>query len=186
VLKAAAGGQQRGVEAAAGGCLVAVVGRLVRAGDGQAEVRGLLARKRRELDAELGEVRARDLLVELLRQHVHAERELLRRRPERNLREHLVRERARHHERRVARRAAGGTLARASTAEGSGVPEVDEAALSQKDDVAARRHREAVDLGLDVDDRLRVGLEPGDINLDVEVTNATAMARQSPDMACGS
>lgn len=67
----------------------------------------------------------------------------------------LVGERARHDERRVT----GGTA------------KVDEAALGKEDDVAAVLHEEAVDLGLDVLARLGVGLQPRDVNLDIEVTN---------------
>jgi hypothetical protein len=53
----------------------------------------------------------------------------------------------------------------------SGAAEVDETALGQQDEVTAVLHQEAVDLGLDVLDRLGVGLEPRNINLDVEVAN---------------
>jgi hypothetical protein len=57
--------------------------------------------------------------------------------------------------------------------------EVDETALGEEDDVAARGHGEAVDLGLDVDVLDRVLLEPGDVNLDVKVADAVAeSARQ--------
>lgn len=52
------------------------------------------------------------------------------------------------------------------------LPQVDKTTLSEKDEVTAARHRVTIDLGLDVDDRLRVGLQPGDIDLDVEVSNA--------------
>lgn len=52
--------------------------------------------------------------------------------------------------------------------------EVDETALREEDDVAARGHGEAVDLGLDVDVLDRVLLEPGDVDLDVKVADATA------------
>ena len=55
-----------------------------------------------QLDVELGEMGAGDLLVEFLGEHVHAERELLGGGPESDLGEDLVGERARHHERRVA------------------------------------------------------------------------------------
>lgn len=48
---------------------------------------------------------------------------------------------------------------------------VDQTTLGEQDDVAARGHEEAVDLGLDVLNRLGVGLEPGNVDLDVEVTN---------------
>lgn len=74
---------------------------------------------------------------------------------EHDLSEHLVGEAARHDERAVA----------------SGAAQIDETALSQKDDVAAVLHEETVNLGLDVLDRLGVGLEPGNVNLNVKVTD---------------
>lgn len=52
-----------------------------------------------------------------------------------------------------------------------GTAKVDQTTLSEEDDVAAVVHEEAVDLGLDVLDRLGVGLEPGNVNLDIEVAN---------------
>ena len=79
---------------------------LVRAVDRDVEVGGLLGGERSELDVELGEVRAGDLLVELLGEHVNAELELARVRPESNLGEDLVRERAGHDKGRVTSRAA--------------------------------------------------------------------------------
>jgi hypothetical protein len=51
-------------------------------------------------------------------------------------------------------------------------PQVDETALSKEDDVAARGHSEAVDLGLDVRDRLGVGLQPCNVDFDIEVADA--------------
>src|SRR5262245_5086339 len=57
--------------------LVPIPIRLVRTFDRYAEVFGLLVRELVEFHAELAEVEARDLLVELLRQDVHAERMLL-------------------------------------------------------------------------------------------------------------
>lgn len=53
----------------------------------------------------------------------------------------------------------------------SGTSQVDETALSEEDDVAAVLHEEAVDLGLDVLDAGSILLQPGDINLDIEVTD---------------
>jgi hypothetical protein len=53
----------------------------------------------------------------------------------------------------------------------SGAAKVDKAALGEEDDVTARGHLEAVDLGLDVLDALGVGLEPGNVNLNVEVAD---------------
>jgi hypothetical protein len=48
---------------------------------------------------------------------------------------------------------------------------VDQTTLGKEDDVAARGHQEAVHLGLDVLDGLGVGLEPSNVDLDIEVTN---------------
>lgn len=48
---------------------------------------------------------------------------------------------------------------------------VDETALCEEDDVTAGRHEETVDLGLDVLDRCGVLLQPGNVDLNVEVTN---------------
>jgi hypothetical protein len=53
----------------------------------------------------------------------------------------------------------------------SGTAKVDETTLGEEDDVAAGGHGEAVDLGLDVLDGLGVLLEPGNVDLNVEVTN---------------
>lgn len=38
--------------------------------------------------------------------------------------------------------------------------------------MAAVGHRETIDLGLDIRDGNSIGLEPGDVNLDIEVTDA--------------
>lgn len=53
----------------------------------------------------------------------------------------------------------------------SGAAKVDKTALSEEDDVTARLHGEAVNLGLDGDLLDGVGLEPGNVDLNVEVTN---------------
>ena len=74
---------------------------------------------------------------------------------EEDLSQDLVGEGARHDERRVA----------------SGTTQVNETTLGEEDDVVAVGHEEAVDLGLDVDDGLGVLLQPGNVNLDIEVTN---------------
>jgi hypothetical protein len=76
--------------------------------------------------------------------------------PERHLSEDLVGERARHDERGVT----------------GSAPEVDESTLGEEDDVSAVVQGVSVDLGLDVDGLLSVGLEPGDVDLDVKVTDA--------------
>lgn len=72
-----------------------------------------------------------------------------------NLGKDLVGERAGHDEGRVA----------------SSTAKVDETALSKEDDVTAVGHQVAVNLGLDALDGLGVGLEPGNVDFNVEVTN---------------
>lgn len=46
--------------------------------------------------------------------------------------------------------------------------------------MTARRHCETVDLGLDVDDLLGVRFQPGDIDLDVEMTDAVTSGQSLP------
>lgn len=48
---------------------------------------------------------------------------------------------------------------------------IDKSSISEKDDVSAIRHRVSVNLRFDVAVLLGVGLEPGDIDFNVEVTN---------------
>lgn len=136
--------------------LVAVVRGLVRAVDRSVEVLALGFGENGQLDVELLQVCTSDLLVEFLGEHVDSERELFGSSPEGNLCEDLVGERAGHNEGRVA----GGT------------PEVHKTTLSKQDDMATVGHGVTIDLGLDIDDRFRVGLEPGDIDLDIEMTDA--------------
>lgn len=52
------------------------------------------------------------------------------------------------------------------------VPQVDKTTLGEEEDVAARGHGEAVDLGLNVGNGLGVGLQPCNVDLNVEVANA--------------
>lgn len=74
---------------------------------------------------------------------------------EENLGKGLVGERARHDERRVA----------------SGTSQVNETTLSQENDTAAILHVVAVDLRLDGNNLRSVGLEPGNVNFAVEMTD---------------
>lgn len=53
------------------------------------------------------------------------------------------------------------------------LPKVHETTFSKKDDVAARCHGETVNLGLDVHSLLGILLQPSNIDLNIEVTNAT-------------
>ena len=121
----------------------------------EAEVLGLNGGQLGELDTNLGQVRGSDLLIELLGEHVDAQGVRLDVGPESNLGQDLVRERVGHDERRVT----------------SGASQVDKTTLSQEDDVVARGHLETIDLGLDVDVADSVLLQPGDIELDIEVSN---------------
>jgi hypothetical protein len=53
----------------------------------------------------------------------------------------------------------------------SSAAQVDQATLGKQNDVTAVLHQETVNLRLDVLDGLGVGLEPGNINFDIEVAN---------------
>src|SRR4051794_15403773 len=113
---------------------VSVVIGLVGTLDRNTEVVGLLLRQLGQLDAQRVEVQARDLLVEVLGQHVDADRVLLGLREQLDLGEHLVGEGVRHHERRVAGR----------------VAEVQQPPLREHDDLLAVGEDPLVDLRLDL------------------------------------
>jgi hypothetical protein len=163
--------------AVAGGCQYSVIPRSeknIHVGlegtlDGNVEVVGLDLGEGAELGLAVGQVETGDLLVEDLGEDVDADVELaglgeldvllapggIAVLEQHDLGKDLVGEGAGHDEGGVA----GGTA------------KVDETALGEEDDVAAVLHEETVNLGLDVLDRLGVGLEPGDVNLNVEVAN---------------
>ena len=135
----------------------------------QSEVFGLDGCKLGELDVDMVEMEHGDLLVEDLGEDVDTNWLLaggtefdvflakggVLSLEEEDLGKDLVGERAGHDERGVA----GGTA------------KVNKAALSEEEDVAAVGHEEAVNLGLDALDGLGVGLEPRNVNLDVEMSN---------------
>lgn len=137
--------------------------------DGQAEVLSLGVGELAELGLAVVEVETGDLLVEDLGENVDTDVELaslgelnvllaeslVLGLEQHDLGKDLVGEGARHDERRVA----------------SSTAKVDKTTLSEEDDVTAAGHKEAVNLGLDVLDGLGVLLQPGDVNLDIEVTN---------------
>lgn len=149
--------------------LVAVVVGLVRTLDGQTEVLGLDGGHLGQLGVDVGQVEGGDLLVEDLGQDVDADVELaglaeldvllaeslVLGLEQHDLGKDLVGEGAGHDEGRVA----------------GGAAKVDETALGEEDDVAAALHGEAVNLGLDALDAGSVGLEPGNVDLNVEVAN---------------
>ena len=150
-------------------CLVAVDLGLEGTLGGETEVLSLDIGQGAELDIAVSKVELGNLLVEDLGENVDTDVEsaglgkgnvllaesLVLGLVQHDLSKDLVGEGAGHDERRVT----------------SGTAKVDKTTLSQEDDVAARRHEEAVDLGLDVLDRLGVLLQPSDVNLNVEVTN---------------
>lgn len=119
------------------------------------EVLGLLGVEGGEVDTNVGQVRAGDLLVELLGEHMDADGILTGIGPEGDLGQNLVAERVGHDERRVSRSAA----------------EVDETTRGEDDQVAAVLEQVAIDLGLDVDLLDGVLVQPGNVDLSIEVTN---------------
>ena len=137
--------------------------------DREAEVLSLDLGELGELNVDVGQVKKSDLLVEDLGEDVDTDVELaglaeldvlvaellVTSLVQHDLGKDLVGERAGHDERRVT----GSTS------------QVNETALSEEDDVTAVLHEETVNLGLDVLDRAGVGLEPSNVNLDIEVTN---------------
>jgi hypothetical protein len=58
-----------------------------------------------------------------------------------------------------------------------GTSEIDETAICQKNNMSTRGQKVAVDLGLDVGDGLGVGLEPGNINLNIEMSNVYLVSK---------
>lgn len=142
--------------------LVAVVRGLVWPVDRDVKVLRLRIAESGELDIQLSKVSASDFLIKLLGQDVDAKRELLGSGPKSDLSKGLVSERARHNEGRVA----------------SCTSKVNETSLCKEDDVAARRHGETVNLGLDIDNGLCVGFQPSNVNLDIEMTNAKKKGQQ--------
>lgn len=142
---------------------------LERTGNVQTKVVGLDRGKLGQLGVDVLQVETGNLLVEDLGKDVDTDRLLARGTEldvllaegsilsleEGDLSKDLVGERAGHDEGRVT----------------SGTSEVNQTTLSQQDDVTAVGHQVTVNLGLDVLDGLGVGLEPGNVDLNVEVTN---------------
>lgn len=148
--------------------LVAVDLGLEGTSQGQTKVLGLDGGQLGQLGVDVVQVAASDLLIQLLGKNVDTDG-LLAGGTELNvlaaesgvlsleqsdLSKDLVGERAGHDEGRVT----------------SGTAQVDKTTLSQEDDVLAVEEV-TVDLGLDVLDGLSVGLQPGNVDLNVEVTN---------------
>ena len=156
---------------------------LVGTADGDVKVLGLFRGECGELDVQLSKVGTSDLLVELLGKHVDTERERGRVGPQGDLGKNLVGEGARHDERWVTGGTAtggAGLVVRASDVHTFDLPQVDETTLSKEDDVAAVLQQEAVNLGLDVGSALGICLEPGNVDLDVEVADAGKCGSEGP------
>jgi len=142
---------------------------LVRTLNWNTNVLSLLRGELGQLSIDMLQVQRGDLLVENLGQNVDANwlladaaeldvllaELLILGLEEGNLSQNLVGEGAGHDEGRMTGSAA----------------KVDEATLSEEDDVTAVRHQVTVNLRLDVLHRDGVGLEPGNINLDVKVAD---------------
>ena len=149
--------------------LVPIVRRLVGPFDRHADVVGLVLAQRRQLHAQLVEVQARHFFIQLLRQDVDAvgvvvgarqRRLAVRAQVQVDLRQHLVGERRRHHERRVA----------------GGAAEVQQAAFGQHQDavlgaLAVRREHPLVVLRLDLHALGAALGEAGHVDLVVEVAD---------------
>ena len=138
--------------------LVSVVSRLERSLLGHTDVIGLLLGKDSEDAVKLLQVKAGNLLVQVLGENVHLVLVLLGESvvPELDLSDSLVGERTRHNERRVT----------------SGTTEVEKTALGKHDDGVSILEDELVDLGLDV---LTLGdsHKTSHVNLVIEVTDVT-------------
>lgn len=67
----------------------------------------------------------------------------------------------------------------------SGTPQIDKTALSKENDTAAVLHVVAVDLGLDRNNLLGVGLEPSDVDLAVKVTDVLRVVRKPAQLDIG-
>jgi hypothetical protein len=135
--------------------LVTVVVGLEGTSGGDTEVLGLLLGEGGELDTNTLQVVTGDLLIELLGEKVDTNGVLVGLSPEGNLSEDLVAERGGHNERRVSTSAA----------------KVDETAGGEEDEVTARGKEVTVDLRLNVNLGRGVGVQPGNINLAIEVAN---------------
>lgn len=134
--------------------LISVVVGLEGSLGGNTQIFNLLGGEGGEASTELLQMETSDLLIQLFGQEVNSDGVFGVLSPEGNLGKNLVRERAGHHK-------AGVT---------SGTSQVNKTALSEQDDVSSALELEAVNLGLDVN-LGRVGNEPSNVDLNVEVAN---------------
>jgi hypothetical protein len=137
----------------------------------QSEILGLNLGQSGQLDVDMLQVQQSNLFIQNLWQDIDANCQLglcqlselgeflakvsVTSLEEQNLSQDLVGEGARHDKGRVA----------------SCASQVDETAVCKENDVVSVWHQETVDLWLDVGDGLGVLLQPGNVNLNVKVTN---------------
>lgn len=121
----------------------------------ETEVLRLFLGESAQFDVKRGEVSTSNFFIERLGEDVDTERVVGNLGPESDLGEDLVGEGARHDPRRVT----------------GSATQVDETTLGEEDNVTARLEGVSVDLRLDVGVLSGVGLEPRDVDLNVEVTD---------------
>lgn len=116
-----------------------------------------------------------DFFVELFGKHVHTKWKLLRSRPEGNLSQYLVGKGARHNKRRVTSSTAIFTVSEKDHHSLWPIyaPEVDETTFSKENNVSTRGHCIAVNLRLDINNLLGICFQPGDVDLNIEMADAT-------------
>lgn len=116
-----------------------------------------------------------NFFVKLFRKHVHTKWELLRSRPEGNLGQNLVGEGARHNKRRVAGSAAIFPLSNSvnHSLQPIYAPEVDETTFCEENEVSTRGHCKAVNLGFNINHLLGICFQPGDVDFNIEMADAT-------------
>jgi hypothetical protein len=106
---------------------------------------------------------------------VYTKWELLRSRPEGNLSQYLVGKGARHNKRRVTSSTAMFPVSKTDRhlLRPIYAPEVDETTLCKENDVTTRGHCIAVNLRLNVNHLLGICFQPGDVDLNIKMADAT-------------
>jgi hypothetical protein len=122
---------------------------------GNAQILALVIAQLGQLDVESAQMGGGHLLIQSLGEHVHTNRVLPGVGPQVNLGKHLVGEGARHDERGMTH----------------GTTQVDQATLSQEDDILAILQGESIHLGLDVSLLDGVVLQPLHVNFTVKVAD---------------
>lgn len=115
-----------------------------------------------------------NFFIKFLGEHVHTKREFLGSGPESNLSQDLVSERTGHDKRGVTSSTATipALISSINLRYDKCIPQVNETTLGEKDNVASRSHGVTIDLRFDVDNFLCVGLQPRNIDLNIEMPDA--------------